>query len=396
MKKLLARSLFGSAAVVVALLSMNLVSPTSAQEPPPFMVAPLPGVGAPAGAAQVIPPPAGSGTPWVLVERRSVGGNTTIGGTVVPTQEITFTAQMPGNVELIAGSEGDFFKQGAVLAQVDASELRAKREAAIAQIRNAEAAYRNAEVQYNRERRDPTPTQGNMMSQMMPMPFFGDDKPNGVQRGATLHQYGTQIEQAQGAIATAQAQLREIDAKLRDVKSIAPFDGYIVRKHVNQGDTVQPGQPLLAFADMGQLQVQVDVPTRLASPLMPGFSTRVKLDDQDETVVMARVAQVFPMADPTRHTVRVKLDLQPGAPAKAGMYAEVLVPQPMSDQGSLPVIPVSSLVYRGGLPMVYVLDSQESPRLHLLRLGEQFGDTVTVLTGLQGGERILLRPPQSN
>ena len=76
------------------------------------------------------------------------------------------------------------------------------------------------------------------------------------------------------------------------------------------------------------------------------------------------------------------------------MYAEVLVPQPMSEQGPLPVIPVSAVVYRGGLPMVYVLDAQEQPRLHLLRLGEQFGDTVTVLTGLQGGERILLRPPR--
>jgi RND family efflux transporter MFP subunit len=233
-----------------------------------------------------------------------------------------------------------------------------------------------------------------MMSQMMPMPFFGDNKPTGVQREATLHQYGTQIEQAQGALVAAQAQLKEIDAKLQDVRSIAPFDGYIVRKHVNKGDTVQPGQPLLSFADMGQLQAQVDVPTRLAAPLQPGFTTQVKLDDPKQSVVMARVTQVYPMADPTRHTVRVKLDLHPGAPAKAGMYVEVLVPQPISEQGSLPVIPVSAVVYRGGLPMVYVLDAQEQPRLNLLRLGEQFGDTVTVLTGLQGGERILLRPPR--
>ncbi|MGE5154952.1 MAG: efflux RND transporter periplasmic adaptor subunit [Bdellovibrio bacteriovorus] len=368
-------------------------APVAAQESAPFLPPPAPVAQPPLG-AQIIPPPAASGPAWILVERRPVGGNTTIGGTVVPTQEITFTAQMPGAVQLIAGAEGDFFRQGAVLAVIDDTEMRAKRAAAIAQISNAESAYRNAEVQYHRERRDPTPQGGNMMSQMMPMPFFGDNKPTGVQRDATLHQYGTQIEQARGALMAAQAQLKEIDAKLQDVKSIAPFDGYIVRKHVNKGDTVQPGQPLLAFADMGQLQAQVDVPTRLAAPLQPGFTTQVKLDDPKQTIVMARVAQVFPMADPTRHTVRVKLDLQPGAPAKAGMYAEVLIPQPLSDQGSLPVIPASAVIYRGGLPMVYVLDAQETPRLHLLRLGEQFGDTVTVLTGLQGGERILLRPPQ--
>jgi multidrug efflux pump subunit AcrA (membrane-fusion protein) len=387
--------MLGIAVLGAAFAVFQLVVPgpgeLSAQEPPPFTTPPPAGI--PPSAAQVIPPPPGSGPETLVVERRAVGGNTTIGGTVVPNQEITFTAQMPGNVESIAGSEGDYFRASAVLAEVDASELRAKRQAAVAQIANAESAYRNAEVQYHRERKDPTPTQGNMMTQMMPMPFFGDNKPTGVQRDATLHQYGTQIEQARGALAAAQAQLREIDAKLRDVKSIAPFDGYITAKHVNKGDTVQPGQPLLSFADMGRLQVQVDVPTRLAASLQPGFETRVKLDDPSQTVVAARVAQVFPMADPTRHTVRIKLDLQPGAPAKAGMYAEVLVPQPMSTQGSLPVIPVSALVYRGGLPMVYVIDAQEQPRLHLLRLGEQFGDTVSVLTGLQGGERILLRPP---
>lgn len=385
---------FAALAAVTSVLGWPIAVALQAQEAGPFMPHPGSGAGqAPAG-AQIIPPPASNGPAWILVERRPVGGNTTIGGTVVPTQEITFTAQMPGAVQRIAGAEGDFFKKGAVLAVIDDTEMRAKRAAALAQIRNAEAAYRNAEVQYHRERRDPTPQGGNMMSQMMPMPFFGDNKPTGVQREATLHQYGTQIEQAQGALMSAQAQLKEIDAKLQDVRSIAPFDGYIVRKHVSQGDTVQPGQPLLSFADMGQLQAQVDVPTRLAAALQPGFTTRVKLDDPKETVVMARVAQVFPMADPTRHTVRVKLDLQPGAPAKAGMYAEVLVPQPLSEQGALPVIPVSAVVYRGGLPMVYVLDAQEQPRLHLLRLGEQFGDTITVLTGLQGGERILLRPPQ--
>jgi multidrug efflux pump subunit AcrA (membrane-fusion protein) len=386
-------------AALPALLTLVLVAagvaPARAQDSVPLLTPPpAPVVAQPPAGAQIIPPPASAGPAWVMVERRPVGGNTTIGGTVVPTQEITFTAQMPGAVQLIAGAEGDYFKQGTVLAVIDDTEMRAKRAAAIAQIRNAEAAYRNAEVQYQRERRDPTPQGGNMMSQMMPMPFFGDNKPTGVQREATLHQYGTQIEQAQGALMGAQAQLREIDAKLQDVRSIAPFDGYIVHKHVSKGDTVQPGQPLLSFADMGQLQAQVDVPTRLAAQLQPGFTTRVKLDDPKQTIVAARVAQVFPMADPTRHTVRVKLDLQPGAPAKAGMYAEVLVPQPMSDQGAQPVIPVSAVVYRGGLPMVYVLDAQEQPRLHLLRLGEQFGDTVTVLTGLQGGERILLRPPR--
>jgi multidrug efflux pump subunit AcrA (membrane-fusion protein) len=339
-------------------------------------------------------PPPGEHQNWVLVERRAAGGATSLGGTVVPVEEITFTAQMPGNVEMIAGNEGDFFKKGTVLAAMDESALLAKRQAAVAQIRNAEAALRNAGVQWQRELEEPSPKQGNMMSQMMPMPmpFFGGGSSDGVHRGATLYGYTTQIEQARGQLATAQAGLREIDAKLRDTKSVAPFDGYITHKHVNPGDTVQPGQPLLSFANMSHLQIQADVPTRLSAPLQSGFITQVRLDDPNQTIARARVAQIFPMADATRHTVRVKFDLEPGVPAKAGMYAEVLIPQPGSEQATLPMIPVSAVVYRGGLPMVYVLDAQNQPRLNLLRLGEQYGDSVTVLTGLQGGERILANP----
>ena len=331
---------------------------------------------------------------WITVERRAVGGTATVGGTVVPVEEITFTAQMPGSVKFIAGAEGDRFDQGQVLAVLDESAMLAQRQAALAQIRTAESAQRNAAVQYDRERENPTPKQsGNMMSQMMPMPFMGDTGDSKVHRGATLYQYRSQIEQAQAGVVAARSQLAEIDAKLKDTKSIAPFGGYITHKHVNQGDTVQPGQPLLSFAQMEQLQVQADVPTRLAGALQSGTLTQVRLDDVKQTVVQARVAQVFPMADATRHTVRVKFDLKPGSPAKAGMYADVLIPQaggPEPVGEALPVIPVAAVVWRGGLPMVYVMDAQGQPRLNLLRLGEQVGDEVAVLTGLQGGERVLV------
>lgn len=377
------------ACLSAGLLTLLATLSTATAQPPGALAPPAPRA---QPGLETLQAPGGEQENWIVVERRAVGGAATVGGTVVPEEEITFTAQIPGGVETIAGSEGDFFKKGAVLAAIDESALLAKRQSAIAQIRNAEAALRNAGVQLQRERTDPTPQQGSMFSQMMPMPMPFMGGTSDAHRGATLHQYGTQLEQAQGALITAQAQLQEIDAKLKDTKSVAPFDGYITRKHVNKGDTVQPGQPLLSFADMNRLQIQTDVPTRLSAPLTPGYMTQVRLDDPNQTIVRARVAQIFPMADPTRHTVRVKFDIEPGAPAKAGMYAEVLIHQPGQEQATVPMIPVSAVVYRGGLPMVYVLDTQNQPRLHLLRLGEQFGEQVTVLTGLQGGERILANP----
>jgi RND family efflux transporter MFP subunit len=260
----------------------------------------------------------------------------------------------------------------------------------MAQIANAEAALRNAGVQYSRERR--SPQSRSMMDQMMPGMgdmFGGKSK---VDRRADLYQHQVQIEQARSSLYQAQSQLQEVDAKLKDTKSIAPFNGVIVTKHVDKGDTVQPGQPLLEFADVTALQVQVDVPARLAGGLVPGYPVKVRLDDAAQTEVTATVSQVFPVADPVRHTVRTKFDLPRGALGKPGMYAEVMLSDPAAVSGQYPVVPASAVVWRGGLPYAYVVTPDNRTSLRLLRLGDTVGDQVTVLTGLAGGERVVNHP----
>jgi len=355
-----------------------------------YLLPVLAGVLAASPAAVVAEEP-GWSPEFVPVEVRQVGGEVPIGGTVVPFKDVTFTAQVPGSVEFLAGEEGTSLKKGAVLVRLDAAQLRARRQSALAQIGNAEAALRNAGVQYDRERR--SPQSRGMMDQFMPgmgQWFSGEDK---VQRRADLYSQSVQIEQARNALHQARSQLREIDAKLKDTASMAPFDGVIVKKFVNMGDTVQPGQPLLNYAVVHALQIQVDVPARLAPTLQLGAQVTAKLDDVNKTQVPAHAAQVFPMADPTRHTVRVKFDLPANAPAAAGMYAEVLIHDPSAVEGKYPVIPLSAVDYRGGLPMVHVQRPNKTTELRLLRLGDRVDkDHVIVLTGLVGGEPIMRNP----
>lgn len=329
----------------------------------------------------------------VVAELLSVGSDVSVGATVVPAREITFTAQMPGRVEYLAGAEGAFFKRSTVLVAMDDKELLAQRRAAIAQIGNAQAAQRNAAIQYQRELEDPA--KKGMFGQMMPGPF-GDmmsESKKGIERRADLFSQRTAMDQAQSALMAAQSKVQQIDVKLRDTRSYAPFDGVIVDKLVEVGDTVQPGQPLVNFADLSRLQLQADVPARLAVSLAPGMTVGARLDDVGETRIDARLVQVFPMADPTRHTVRVKFDIPQDAPAAPGMYAELLVPEPGGIGMDLPVIPTAAVFQRGGLPMVKVLNPMGRTELRLVRLGEQMGeDRVSVLAGVSPGDRVILKP----
>lgn len=339
--------------------------------------------------------------PLFVVKEQSIENRVVLGGTVVPARQVSIAAQMPGKVEFIAGTEGDSFKEGAVLVALDDDELTAQRRAAVAQMANADAAYRNAGVQFTRELVNPW-SQNQMPGMGLPSmfdSFFTRNMGNmmgtnnsGLDRHADLVTRQTGIDQARGAYMQAQSQLEEIDAKFKDTKGTAPFDGVITRKMVEVGDTVQPGMPLLEYADTQFLQVQVEVPSRLMPGVHDGLSVPARLDVND-TLVSVRVVQIFPMADPTRHTVKVKFEMPQSAPAAPGMYAEVMLADINAPAQTLPVIPTSAIVRRGSLPAVFVVNDKGKTELRLVRLGERVDAVhVSVLSGVRTGERVVREP----
>ncbi len=368
------------------------------------------GAAAPIAAAQAQPVPAPVVPPGgvIQVQAARMGTSITLGGTVVPYKEVTLTAQIPGRVEFLAGGEGDHFKKGAKLVKINDDQLQAQRRAAVAQLANAQAAIANAQAQYSREiwspqsrsiYRQPSGMQmPAMFDQMFTRPFSemmpGPERGNPwVERQADIANYGSRLSQAQAQAMQAKSQIEAIDAKIKDSLSIAPFDGVIVKKLVEEGDTVQPGQPLLVYADTKYLQLRVEVPVRLVSGLHKGMLIPGRLD-VGNTRLKVRVAQIFPAADPQRHTVTVKFDLPEGSPGGPGMYGEVMVPDVNAPVSTVPVIPDTAIVWRGSLPAVYVVDDQGHSRLRLVRLGDYTGpNTVAVLSGLRVGERIRVNPP---
>lgn len=328
----------------------------------------------------------------------------TIGGTVVPFKEVTLAAQLPGRVKYLAGIEGDSFNKDAMLVAIDETELLAKRSAAYAQLSSAQAQLRNADVQYSRELWSPQSKSSPggmgmpaMMDNIFTRPaedmFGGRDR--GAERSADLYASSTRIEEAKSAMLRAQSDIQAIDAKLRDAKSMAPFNGVIIDKMAEVGDTVQPGQPLLRFADISWLQIEIDVPARLITGLqeMMVLKKAAVFDDYAEPVDV-RIAQIYPMADARRHTIKVKLDVPQGV-SQPGMYAKVQIPDTGqgSARGTLPVIPQTAIRYRGSLPVVYVQNTNGNAELRLIREGRKLENgMVTVLSGLATGDKVFANP----
>lgn len=350
-------------------------------------------------------PPVAAGYRTAPVMVSQLAGSAIVGGTVIPFKEVTLSAQVPGRVTFLAGAEGHRAAEGEVLVRIDDADLQARRRAAVAQVFQADAGLRNSYMQYNRELYSPRVNSITGFPGMgVPATFdqfftrgfssaMGQSSP-GLERQADLYAQGVGVDSATQALAQAQANLESLDATLEDFRAVAGFDGIVMRKHVEVGDTVQPGMPLVSFAFIDYLRIEADVPVRLAAGLADGMLVPARLDSGGGPVE-ARVAQIFPLADPQRHTVTVKFDLPMGTPGGPGMYAEVTVPDASVAPQAQASVPAEALVWRGSLPSVFVLENGV-PSLRIVRAGYPLADgSISIVSGLVGGETVILSPPSS-
>ncbi len=321
-----------------------------------------------------------------------------LGGKIISSAEASLSAQASGDVLVVNGKEGDMFSQGDVLIILEQESIKAQRDAVRAEISSANEALRNAGVQYSQS--IVSPNSSNMFGGIPSMfSVFTDPMVKISGRGdpdfdrfANRTSRYTSYQQAKNKLTQSQLKLKQVEERLKDANIVAPFDGVIVVKNINQGDIVQPGQVLMKFANIKKLQVELNVPSRLVTSLRLNKEYRIKLD-MINIVVNAKLSQIYPIADNNKHSVKVKFDLPENLPVLAGAYAEVEIFE--TDSGSLmPIIPETAIMWRSSLPNVFIVNPQTNKtELRFVRLGEQVSDyQKSVLSGLRIGEKIIINP----
>ncbi len=326
-----------------------------------------------------------------------------VSGSVAARKSVVLTAQTPGRITVILGEEGDRFKKGDFLVKINDDELLARRQTALAQFTSASIAVNNAGVQFNRQissRSTSNRAPGGMGMPGMfdqlftnPMSDMMGTRDYDVERGADIFASRAQLDQAHQALQQARAQIQQIDTKLRDTLSIAPFDGVIVKKSIEVGDTVQPGQPLLIYEDISELQIVADMPSRLVKSIREGQDLSARIDGIN-TQVEVKVSKIFPTSDPVRHTTPVKFSLPVTTDVSPGNYAEVWIPVSKGVSKKRFLVPSSAIVTRGGLPTIFVVDQQNQVELRLVRVGRLLSSGEVVIDyGVSETDRVLDKPP---
>ncbi|WP_246109208.1 efflux RND transporter periplasmic adaptor subunit [Vulcaniibacterium gelatinicum] len=304
----------------------------------------------------------------IVVGTAADGGGRAWDGVVEAVRQADLAAQTAGRVTEVTVDVGDRVRAGAVLLRLTAVEQQAGVDTARAQLRAAEAAAAEAETNYRR---------------------YAALAESRYVSGAQLDQARAARDAAVAARDAARAQLAQAGQQAAYTVVRAPLDGVVHARHVEPGEAVAPGQPLLAVHAPGALRIEVQVPQSDAAVIRKAGRAAIVLADGRR--VDAAQTIVFPAADPATHSVgvRVLLPALDDAP-RPGSTAKVVFP--IAGAGApILAIPRTALVQRGEVSGVYVVAGRRIA-LRQVRPGRTFGDRVEVLSGLKPGERIARDP----
>jgi len=284
-------------------------------------------------------------------------------GNIESRNAVTISTKMMGRIQRIAVSEGDAVKRGQLLVEVDASEARNAYRQSKAGIDAAEVRVRNME-------RDLARFQA----------LF-------EQRAVTQHQ----LEQVEAGLADARTQaaqaranLEMAEAQLSYGRILAPEDGLVTRKWMDEGNLAGPGAPLLSLETPDALELTVSVPGEKALRLAPGQGAEVKADALARTFTTT-IRSVVPAADPVSRTSSAKLALPGDAELRPGQFVRVRF---AALGGESLAVPEGAVVRQGQMDGVYLVE-EGIARLRWIRTGRTAGGHVEVLAGLREGEPVV-------
>ncbi|SEP61177.1 RND family efflux transporter, MFP subunit [Ectothiorhodospira magna] len=289
-------------------------------------------------------------------------------GRVEAVQQATVSAQTSGRVTAVRYDVDDFVEAGAVIIQLRDTEQRARLDQAEAGLREAQARFNEARAEFER-------IQGIFERQLI-------SRAEMDRATAALESARARLESARAARAGAQEALEHTLVR-------APYAGIVTRRHVEVGESVSPGQPLLSGISLEFLRVTTEVPQRFINPVRRYQSARILLEDQPPVTVSQLT--FFPYADPATAAFRVRAELPDRTPDLfPGMFVKVAFT--VGEREAL-LVPASAVVRRSEVSAVYVVDDQGRISLRQVRTGRTEADgQVAILAGLSEGEQVALDP----
>lgn len=357
-------------------------------------------------------------------------------GSFAPNREVPIGAETQGRVIKVYVKEGDYVKQGQVIAKVDDETLKLKLSAEEAAVEMQRSAMQTAQTSVNASQNGLKTAQSGLQTAQSALASAqtilakakkdaerfenlmkenattdvalqnakmgvtqaesGVNQANGAVNQANgainqaemgIKQAEMQVEQAKFGIKQAETQVQTTKDMLKKTEIVAPISGVITQKTFDMGSMVGAGVPLGMITDVSILKLQVMVPESDILKFKIGQPLDLGVDVYENETFAGNVSLVSVKSD-NSHAYKMEINVPNGGskPLKAGMYGRVLGKEQM--QVNALFIPRNALVGSIKDPQVYVIQGNKA-FLKPITLGISSGDLLEVKTGVNEGAQIV-------
>jgi HlyD family secretion protein len=362
-----------------------------------------------ARATQVVPTASGSTELPVLVAT----------GYVVARHSSDVGVKVGGRIARLRFEEGTRVRKGEIIAEIEHADIDAQLEASRRAVTESEALLAQSVAARDEDLRNLE-----RQRQLMKDGITTTAALTGAEATAAVS--AARVRSADAVIASAKARVRVAEEALENTNVRAPFNGVVIKKRAEVGETVSPfgvagqatreGGAIATIADLGELEVQTEVSENSVAKLTAEMPAEVKLQAYQDQPFRGKLRQIFPSADRAKSIVEVRVSiLNPDVHVKPEMTASVTFQErhdrdrsatgsasggdrmsvgSTSDGNRMPIVlvPKRAVTETAGRSHVWVVSAGTASR-RPVTLGAERIDQVEVRTGVVPGEAVIVNPP---
>lgn len=227
--------------------------------------------------------------------------------------EVDVASKIAGRLREVLPREGDMVAVGAVVARLDADDLRAQVRAAEAQVEQARKAVEQTQAGMRKSKSDVSLAGKTLKrsEELVNKGFISRNKLDTDLTGmegamAGVAQARGRIGEADAAVAAAEAKRDALLVTLADSELKAPISGRVLYRLAEPGEVLAAGGKALTLLDLTDMSMTIYLPTDQAGRVALGSAARIVLDALPEQVIPAHVSFVAPKAQFTPREVETR------------------------------------------------------------------------------------------
>jgi membrane fusion protein (multidrug efflux system) len=265
--------------------------------------------------------------------------------------ESVVTAKSSGVMVSQLAEEGDFVRQGQILARIDPARAKLEVQRNQATVNKLSNNYRRAQE---------------LLAQKLISTEAHD-------------QIKFDLESARASLDLAQLELAYTNVT-------APISGVVAQRMIKEGNLVALNAPVYRIVNNQQLEAVMNVPERQMSAIQSGLPVRMLVDAIPGQVFEGRIDRVSPVMDSGSGTFRVTSVFDGKQVLRPGMFGRIEIVYDRRE--NVLTVPRSALLDDESDPSLYVVRNGKSTRVSI-KTGYTNGELIEVVSGLKAGDKVI-------